>query len=101
MRHTKWIDVCCENFSTTVEYPTDPLLKTLIDIELVAREAERMASCRSVHGGHGTELGTVQKVQSRIRNSFSSGEVEVHGKSTSLHTHPRGERRVGTSGASG
>lgn len=42
MRHTKWIDRCCEDLLARPEYPSDVYLKTFIDIQLLSRRSEEL-----------------------------------------------------------
>lgn len=53
MRHTRWIDQCCEELAAKAEYPTDALLKTYINIQSLSRRSEEAICANDRDGAHG------------------------------------------------
>ena len=54
MRHTKWITQCCDTLLEKPEYPTDTLLKTYIDIQVLSRKSEKMLHPNDHDSAHRT-----------------------------------------------
>jgi hypothetical protein len=42
MRHTEWIDRCCDDLAARPEYPSDVHLKMYIDIQILSRKCEEL-----------------------------------------------------------
>lgn len=75
MRYTKWIDYCCQALADKPEYPSDSLLRTYIDIQLLAQKSEGpsgngngvCASCTP-----GLDFNAVQEQQNEIVRRFTT-----------------------------
>lgn len=85
MRHTKWIDQCCNILLETPEYPTDTLLKTYIDIQLLSRKSEETLNLddhdwahRATDPNMNVVLELLQEQGTQIRASVPQAELQDH-----------------------